>query len=292
VGIDWYRMSPRPDCDQAELTRLVEQQANAFQKMPYFWATDPIETPSTFHDNTRNQHEQQYLSSSKALRDLLIFPQCDPTTDIPTDYPDLESCWRVYPITHNTIFPPKWRMEAHRTFLTQELHEQIVFLKAWTTEVAEGRHENYLLNLYLYETTMFLATHCQQLKGLAEASLSMTAKWANKPDLLTVRKKILALPNPTVHPAPLESALMGSDQLMISRGHSLIASLWKKIEELISLTRSWDSKAKEGWKLHYYQDFYQTFQQYLDQGKDAWLHSFFQWAERCQSLGFGLFLDY
>lgn len=45
-------------------------------------------------------------------------------------------------------------------------------------------------------------------------------------------------------------------------------------------------------KLRYYQDYYPTFEQYLDQSNDDWLHEFFDWAERCSSLGFGLFFDY
>src|SRR5262249_1166233 len=118
-------MAPGQGCDQTELSRLVEQQATALQGMPYDWSVNAIELTPAFHEGTRRQYEQQYLSSSEGLRELLVFPECDPATGIPTGYPDLEPCWRVYPITHNTVFPPRWRRDALRTLLPQELRQQI-----------------------------------------------------------------------------------------------------------------------------------------------------------------------
>jgi hypothetical protein len=51
------------------------------------------------------------------LRELLDFPEYDHETSRPRDHPDLALCWRVYPITHSTIFPPQRRLRAHRTIL-------------------------------------------------------------------------------------------------------------------------------------------------------------------------------
>jgi hypothetical protein len=139
---------------------------------------------------------------------------------------------------------------------------------------------------------MFLVSHCEELKAVANASLSKTGKWASKPELAAVREKILALPTPAFHPAPVEIAFSASRRAMAASSHVQLAALWNGIEQLIGLTRAWDRTVRGGWKLRYYEHYYQTFQQYLGQCQDGWLQSFFIWAERCASLGFGLFLDF
>ena len=292
MGINWCRMSPKPDTDRGELLRLIEQQAIAFQGMPYYWATDPVETPDSYHENTRRQYEEQYLASSRALEGLLEFPHCDPDTGTANDDPTLDPSMRVYPITHNTIFPPQWRLQAHRTFLPEQLPGQIAIWKNWITDISEGCHRHYLLDLYLHETTMRLATHCQDLQSVAEGSLSKTAKWVATPDLVAVRKRIASFPIPTIYPAPVVTPLASSEQTINLDEHSRYQFVCSQMDDLISLTRSWDRRAKDDWKVRYYQDHYQTFQQYLDQYQDEWLRSFFTWADTCCSKGFGLFLDY
>src|SRR5262245_35214319 len=107
-------MTVKGGVDRTDLSRLVEQQATALQGMPCHWSVDPIEEPDSFHDSTRDRFENQYLESSRALGQLLEFPQCDPVTGTSQDHPDLDPCMRIYPITRNSIFPPRMRQQAHR----------------------------------------------------------------------------------------------------------------------------------------------------------------------------------
>ena|ERR1051325_10264984 len=143
MGIDWFRMRPKLTTDQGGLARLIELQAEAFQGLPSMWSTDQLETPESYENETIRRFERQYGDSSRALKQLLDFPVWDSGTDTSNDYPDLAPCWRVYPITHTSIFPPQWRVQAHRTFLADSLQTLVSrsfrLISNYRAQFARGR---------------------------------------------------------------------------------------------------------------------------------------------------------
>lgn len=274
------------------LLALVEMQAKSFQAMPYFWCTDPIETPETFHQQTRELHEQDYLDTSRQLRECLQFPECDDDAGECTDFPDLAFAFRVGAISGNPVFPPIIRMNALRTFVPDALPEQVNAWKQWCEQVAGGLHVDYLRRLWAYETSMSLNHFGTELRRVASLSRQETANWASRPELTAVRDDILEGPVWEVLPAPVfipnaESTvqpMVGSDEMF--------DSIWQAVRDLVQLTREWDRQVKGRWKLRYYEDYYETFEQFLAHAKTDWISEFFAWADRCCSEQMGLFLDY
>lgn len=290
MGIDWVRMRPTHDADPAELDRLIRQQAETFQGMPYCWATDSL-TPDSYHQRTRDQFERAYLKSCEALKEHLDFSHYDDETDQCRDYPDLAPCCRVYPITGTTVFPPPWRLRAHRTILPDELASQIKEWRDWLLAVESGRYRRYLLDVYVYEATMLLCVHDGLLRELAEVSLTSQTTWARQPQVVVVRERILALTAPQLAPAPIGPPTQG-ERLLDSGDDARYHDLWQRLVELGTLTREWNKAVgDESWHLRTW-DAHLDFDGFLAQARDPWLLDFLNWAETCSSLGMGLFLDY
>src|SRR5262245_40643132 len=130
-------MRPKRSINEAELAPLIALQAEAFQGLPSMWSTDQIEPYDHHEKETVRRLEQQYGDASRALREMLDFPKYHDATDTASDNPDLVVCWRVYPITHNSIFPLQWRVQAHRTFLPDSLEHQLGVWKEWIAAVAQ-----------------------------------------------------------------------------------------------------------------------------------------------------------
>jgi hypothetical protein len=260
--------------------------------MAYYWATDSL-TPDSYHEQTRQRFERPYLESSRALRELLEFPEYDHEANRSCDDPDLAPCWRVYPIAHNTIFPPQWRLLAHGTILPDELRMQIEAWRGWLSAVEAGRTRRYLLDLYVHETTKSLFIHDELLRELAQASLTKETTWARQPELRAVRERILGLPAAQLAPAPIRPP--AEDEPSVDpdddpRYHDL----GRRIDELCTLTRDWNRAVrKQGWRLlSWDRDAHPDFDGFLAQARDPWLLDFLDWAKTCGSLGMGLFLDY
>jgi hypothetical protein len=291
MGIDWFRMRPKQNAQESELHRLINLQAEAFQRLPSMWSTDQIEPSEIYDEEETRRLERQYGDSSRALTELLDYPTWDDSTYTPHDYPELALCWRVYPITHSGIFPIKWRVEAHRTYLAEPLREQLRTWTDWVFAVSQGRYRQYLLDLYLYETTIRINYVYRVIRNAAQESLSRTGRWAIKPDLVSVRDRILSFQVPALYPAsvPLPAQI---DIAVNLANHEAYQSISQKVHELIALTRSWDANVKQNWKIRYYENFYETFDEFLAQANYKWLHDFLAWAEACSSKGMGLFLDY
>jgi hypothetical protein len=206
------------------------------------------------------------------------------------DIPDLSPCWRVYPITHNPIFPPLWRLRAHRTFLPDQLEAQLAEWKDWARQVANGGHEEYVRELHLHVTSDFMRHHWSSLRAAAIASLCPTGSWATKPTLVDVRERIVRLPEPTVSRVRIEPSEKPS--LRRDEFEAQYAVVFEEVKTLIELTRAWDSNVRQNEKLRYYEDYYHlTLGEFRHYG-DSWLQEFFGWATRCVQRGFGLYLDY
>lgn len=292
MGISWIRMRPKASIEPGLLIALVERQAKAFQAMPYFWCTDTIETPEEFHQQTRELHENEYLESSRQLQECCEFPEYDDETGSCIDLPDLEFSFRVGAVKSNSTFPPIARMRALQTFLPDDLPDQVRIWKKWCEDVTSGLHTDYLRRLWAYETTMSLNHFGTELKRVAGLSLEETAKWATRPELKAVRDEILAGSVSEVLPAPVFIPDAEATVQTIAGDDDLFDSIWRDVRDLVQLTRTWDSKVKGRWKLRYYEDYYETFEQFRDPAKSDWSREFFGWADRCGHQGMGLFLDY
>ncbi|HVX14805.1 MAG TPA: hypothetical protein VHC22_26685 [Pirellulales bacterium] len=292
MGIDWSRMRPKHDADPAEVERLIRRQAEAFQATPYHWATDTL-TPDSYLERTREQSERAYLEAFRALKELLDFPEYDDETDQCRDRADLAPCWRVYAITWTTVFPPQWRLRAHRTILPHELASQIEEWQSWLSAVEAGRFRRYLLDLYIYEATMVLRVHDELLKDLAAASLSKQTAWARRPELAVVREQILGLTAPDLASAPLRPAT--DDESFFDPGDDArYRDLQQRIAEVCTLTQDWNRAVrKPRWRLDtWHRGNHPDFDGFLAQARDPWLRDFLNWAETCNALGMGLFFDY
>jgi hypothetical protein len=289
MGIDWSRMRPKAHVREAELNRLIDLQAEAFQALPSMWSTDHIEA-EIYNEEEVKRLERQYGDSSRALAELLDFPTYNDAIK-PNDYPELVPCWRVYPITHNSIFPLKWRAQAHRTYLPDPLRQQLRIWKDWLAAVARGDNLPYLLDLYLYDQCMLINELHADTRAIAEGSLSSTARWATKPELVAARDRILAFQVPALHPAPLHPPANTNVTANLAE-HEAYQSITQKVRDLVALTRSWDANVKQNRKIRYYEDYYMTFDEFRGQANDKWLHEFLEWAEACCSRDMGLFLDY
>jgi hypothetical protein len=291
MGIDWFRMRPKQNAPESELHRLIDMQAEAFQGLPSMWSTEQIEPLEIYDEEEARRLGQQYGESSRTLRELLDFPAWDESTHTPHDYPELLVCWRVYPITHYSIFPIRWRVQAHCTYLPEPLREQLRIWKDWVSAVSEGHFRQYLLDLYLYDITIRINYLYRDIRSVAEESLTRTGRWATKPDLVSVRERILSFQVPALYPAPIHSSAQADISVNLAE-HEAYQSINQQVHELIALTRSWDANVRENKKIRYYENYYMTFDQFLAQANDKWLHDFMAWAEACCSKEMGLFLDY
>jgi hypothetical protein len=204
----------------------------------------------------------------------------------------LAFAFRVGAINGNPVFPPTIRMNALRTFLPETLPAQVRAWKVWCEEVAGGVHVDFLRRLWAYETTMSLNHFGSELQRVASLSLEETAKWTRRPELTAVRNKILASSVSEVLPAPIYIPNVENTVQPMVESDEMLSSIWKAVRALVQLTRAWDSKVKGRWKLQYYEDYYESFEQFLAHAKSDRLGEFFDWADQCCSERMGLFLDY
>lgn len=281
MGIDWLRMRPQANADAQTLARLVELQAEGFRDgYPDAWKIGG--EVAAVSDERRLDRQRQYQEASQQLRALLEFPPHDP---------DLDLGRRNYAIARNRIFPPCWQVAANRTFLPQALADQLVVWKTWLAEVAAGKHQTYLLQQYLYETTTDLDAYSRELKEAAQTSLTVTAAWAGKPDLVALREQIFAYQAPPIHPAP-NFPWPERRNAEVPLDHSPLLAIQQKLDELVGLTRNWDRRVKGSRKLGYYQNYYCTFAEYVDQATSPDLQEELDWLTACSDRAMGVFLDY
>jgi hypothetical protein len=157
--------------------------------------------------------------------------------------------------------------------------------------VRAGRHRPYLLALHGCLTARSLHSLFPDLQRFAQHSLQSSAKWANAPELVTVRERILAYRLPEVPPIPEwnphdPSVAVGAD---VDANYRVI---WRAVDEVIALKRTWDYHAGSNHRVRYYESYYPTWEAFLAQAEDAWTLSFLAWADECVEHGWGLYLDY
>jgi hypothetical protein len=288
MGIDWYRMSVKPDADRALLSRLVEQQAFAAQAL-YGWNSDAYTDWVRYH-LVNALHEERYVNASRGLQAVLELPEWDDERRCAADIPDLDPCWRVYPITRYPIFPPLWRVRAHRTILPEELGPHLAQWKNWADDVGRGEHDDYLRELHLYATTDWLRYHWSALRGCAAASLGKSNNWTKKPALIEVRDEVLRLPEPQVYEVRIDPSQNPPERDALDARYQAV---FVEVTRLLELNRAWNHHARSNWRVKYGPECYAlTLDAFRAHASDPWLQEFFEWAGRCESLGFGLFFDY
>lgn len=286
MGVDWFRVQVKQPANHPELCRLIEQQAIAFQSV-WTWHSDSW-TDQVRDDLCRRLHFETGRAAAAALRGLLEFPEW---TGGRPDVAGLSPCWRVYPITTNPIFPPLWRLRAHRSFLPDQFEAQLNKWKNWAEQVADARHEEYVRELHLYVTSDFMRHHWSSLRAAAIASFGRTASWTKKPALVGVRERIVGLPEPGVSKVRIEP----SEQPSLAQDEfgAQYAAAFRGVLLLIELTRAWDSNVPENEKLRYYEDCYHlSLDDFSNHACGSCLQGFFEWATRCVQYRYGLYLDY
>lgn len=289
MGIDWLRARLRSDADLGRVEALIEQQAVAFQSI---WTWNAVARIDWVKYDLQSQlHFPSYCAASKSLRECLDFPAWNAERGVAEDMPDLPPSRRTYAITKSDIFPPLWRLRAHRTFPPDALAEQVRSWKEWTKQAAAGEHDGYLRELHLYHASDFCREHWSCLRKMAINSLERNNAWSVKPEFGEVRETIIRLPEPTVSKVRIEP--VGPAPMPQAEFDAAYKTMFEQIKTLIELTRAWDSKVPTNKKLRYYANYYQlTFDAFRAQASSPSLHEFFAWADRCVQNRCVLYLDY
>jgi hypothetical protein len=281
MGIDWRRVRFKPDADRAVLQRLMDQHAHAYQSVDGWdlsYRRDRVR-----HALSLRLHESTLVDANRRLRELTL-----PDEDHDSDF---RLVMRVYPITHNPIFPPLVRLRAHRSFLPEQIPPQLREWQEWAEQVAAGEHDAYVRELHFYETANFLQEHWSQLRAIALESLTRTAKWAHEPARDQLRNRILNLPEPVPLPAIRIDPADRPDWRQENFGHQYPAAL-AQARELVELSRAWDAGLRSNLRSGYYERYYYlTLDQFRDHARDPWVFEFLAWATRCAEANYGLLLD-
>lgn len=297
MGIDYSRCSIRPGADRQRLNSLIKQQSVAFQSVSRWQGLS--QACSDFDDVEgwlmEQLHSETYTIASKALRELLILPEWDEVQGCATDIPDLSPCMHVYPITHNPIIPPLWRMQAYRTILPDQLSAQLSEWKEWTAQVAAGQHTDYVRRLHMFHDSDFARYHWGYLRGQA----CWYSDKVGDAHFREIRQKILLLPEPAVWPVPVDPntrAWYESDAVDATKDEQAHSKMLTEIRTLVELTIAWNRHFKEECRVPEYGyegDYYSSLETFKKSTiENGWFQEFLQWTERCIEHGFGFYLEY
>jgi hypothetical protein len=281
VGIDWYRMRPRPGVAREQLAGLVAAQARALSQLPSFWAADLLPGLPFLEEDPAVL--DAYRRSSEALAALLELPGYPPT-----DVTDLAPSFRVYPIAGCEVFPPQVRLGAYRSFLPEELPAQLDRWRDWLDRVRQGKCEAYLCQLYAYETSLTLWQHATALRHALDDATRRPEAWAGQsnPPELSARVRAVPVLMPLPAPAlPVDGGASAEDQ-------ALQAKCSRQAGELAALSHDWDAAVNEPWQVRIDRAFYASPEQFRREADGPWLGEFLEWVRRCGGAGCGLFLQY
>ena len=298
MGVDYFRCSIKPGTDREHLDSLAQQQAIAFQSNPRWQGqsqacSDFNNVPGWLMEHL---HGERYVTASKALRELLAFPEWNDEEHCAKDFPELIPCMRVYRITYNPVFPPLWRMRAYQTIFPDQLPIQIAKWKEWTEQVTAGEHMDYVRRLHMFHDTDFARYHWGWLRGNACA-------YDGKEGDATfdqIRREIIMLPEPGVSSVPVDASdrkWFERDVVDAEKDEQIYPKVLSEIRQLIELTRAWNRHVpKKSWrvtKFGYDGDYYASLDDFKKKTiEDGSLREFYDWADKCVEHGFGFFLDY
>jgi hypothetical protein len=275
-------MRPRPGVARQELAGLVAEQARALHDLPSFWSADLLPGLPVLDEDPAVL--DAYQRSSRALAERLELPGYPPA-----DLPDLDPCFRVYPVAGCEVFPPQVRLGAYRSFLPDELPAQLDAWRDWLDRVRRRRCEGYVCRLYAYETSLTLWQHSLALRHALEDALGREEAWAVKSD---VGERVRAYPALAPLPAPALPPRGADDDPASAADEELQAACWRQAQELAALSGDWDAAVNEPWKVRIDRAFYSSPEQFRNEADGPWLREFLEWVRRCCEAGLGLFLDY
>lgn len=195
MGQDWVQARLLPGAPLAEVARLVREQAKASFDLRGSW-----ESHSDFKDEAPPLDDadanQRFVECFHGLLQF-VEPNDRPEGDGPREVR------RTYAVTRNRVFPPEWRTEAMRSFLPDDLRDHLKMWRAYVDEVRRGLHRGYLRELLIHEKSLHVVSYWRELQVLATRARDRTNHWARKPAVIDVRERILATPEPPIHPAPV-----------------------------------------------------------------------------------------
>jgi hypothetical protein len=285
VGIDWYRMRPRPGAARERLAALVAEQALALLQLPSFWSADLL--PGTPLPEEDPAVLDAYQRSSRELAELLEMPDYPPT-----DIPDLDPRFRVYPIAGCEVFPPQSRLGAYRSFLPDELLAQLGRWRGWLDRVRQGTAEGYLCRLYAYETSLTWWQHATALRHALDGAVKRPDAPSDAAKFREACERVRACPEMLPLPAPALPPYGPADEPASAEDLALQAQCWKEAGELVALSEAWDAAVEEPWQVRVDRAYYASPEQFRNEANGPWLGEFLNWAQRCCDAGCGLFLDY
>ncbi len=290
MGIDWFRFRVKPGVDSARFGELIERQAMAFQTLYGFH--DSIADEDRLPRDVRDYlHFHAYRDASTELSELVELPAYDDATGRAADYPELDRCWRIYPVTHNATFPPLMRVTAGRTYLADEVRPIVEKWRAWADGVRRGQHDDYLKELHWYETTCWARFFWNQLHDSAVRSFADDGSREPKPGFLETRDRVLRLPRPHIphiRRSPTQQLHFEANALATDYPQALANA-----QELIETTAAWNRCARKKWRLGHLDVFFTLpLDEFRKQASSPRVLELFDWTERSADLGFGLYLDY
>jgi hypothetical protein len=286
VGIDWVRSRPRTKTPSAEVAVLVQQQADAFQAMPFYWDIGPH--VDTYEDPGDSQRGRATLCTYREASDRLR-ARLEPVADATEAFP---LAWRVNVVLAADIFPPQTQRAALRTYPPRELPGLLSNVERYLNDVRAGRRPNYVQRLYLYRESRRLLYLWHALDRAANATVGRKNAWASKPAVGEVRDHIVALPMPTQHALPPWPD-HGHDAEADGRHDPRHGELSRAADALHDATRRFNRAVPSNLRLSLSRiGLFRSYRDFLAQVHDPALDGFTSWvAETCRRRQ-GLFLDY
>jgi hypothetical protein len=197
MGQDWVRAKLRDGISYDELALKVREQKQATLELAWYW-----EGIYEFREEIPQRDFSEAFQRLGAAHEAIVTFVCDedrPEGDGPRELR------RTYNITRNRIIPPEWRVEAMRSFLPDELREHLSKWREYVNRLRGGEHRGYLRELLTHYLSTYVVDYWRELQSLAQRARERTNLWAQNSELIEIREQILALPEPSFHPAPVWS---------------------------------------------------------------------------------------
>jgi hypothetical protein len=195
MGQDWVRAHLRNDAPLEEVARLVREQARASYDLRGYWESHydfRKEVPPLDDTDAHRRFGACFEALVRYVRD-----EDRPAGDGPAELR------RTYQVTRNRVFPPEWRTQATRSFLPRELRAHVRAWRTYIEQLRQGQHRGYLRELFAHDLSLDVVSFWRQLRSRAERARERTNRWAQKPEVVDVRERILSTPEPPFHPAPV-----------------------------------------------------------------------------------------
>jgi hypothetical protein len=267
MGVDWIPCRVEAGYTREEMHELVQLEAAHFRVSGSSHAST-LDSRVRFSEADQAEIRRAYTDRGPLHRRLLF---------------KLDG-HRISVIVWEELFPIEWRIDAERTILPWELAEQFSAWQGYRDEVAQGMHQAYLRQLYVYVQIHALVTvEVANLTSVVRSSLTATASWARRTEVGVCRDEllagdILALPHPPTWPGGGAEP----DLLVVQRA-------FERVESAIS---TWNRAVQRGNKCVRPPKRPPGFDEWVaNRLGDGWYSSFLVWVEPWKRGGYGLYRD-